>query len=99
LSVTWKAFSALGWTNRWTGRFATGALALAASLVMIAVYHLGYPEFRGPQVLLVVAGVGIQSLITLLTGSPIPVVLGHTAMHVTAVLYGLDSVIQLPPHY
>jgi hypothetical protein len=74
-------------------------LALASSLLVIAVYPFGYPEFRGPQVILVVVGVGIQSLLTLLTGSPIVVVLGHIAMHITAVLYGLNSVSQLPPHY
>lgn len=44
-----------------------------------------------------VAGVGIQSLITPLTGSPLPVVPGHATMHVTAVPCGSDSVIQLPP--
>jgi hypothetical protein len=99
LSATWQAFTALGWTNRWAGRIAAGVLALASSLLVIAVYHLGYPEFRGPQVILVVVGVGIQSLLTLLTGSPIVVVLGHIAMHITAVLYGLNSVSQLPPHY
>lgn len=99
LSATWQAFAALGWTNRWAGRIAAGVLALASSLLVIAVYHLGYPEFRGPQVILVVVGVGIQSLLTLLTGSPIVVVLGHIAMHITAVLYGLNSVSQLPPHY
>jgi len=85
-----------GWR---AGRIAAGVLALASSLLVIAVYHLGYPEFRGPQVILVVVGVGIQSLLTLLTGSPIVVVLGHIAMHITAVLYGLNSVSQLPPHY
>lgn len=99
LSATWQAFSELGWTKRWPGRIAAGALALAASLLIIAIYHLGYPEFRGPQVLLVVVGVGIQSLLTLLAGSPIVAVLGHIAMHVTAVLYGLNTVSQLPPHY
>lgn len=99
LSATWQAFTALGWTKRWPGRIAAGALALVASLLIIAVYHLGYPEFRGSQVIVVVVGVGIQSLLTLLTGSPIVVILGHIAMHITAVLYGLNSVSQLPPHY
>ncbi len=99
LSATWQAFAELGWTKRWPGRIAAGALALTASLLVIAVYHLGYPEFRGPQVLVVVLGVGIQSLLTLLTGSPIVAVLGHIAMHVTAVFYGLTTVSQLPPHY
>jgi hypothetical protein len=99
LSATWQAFAELGWTKGWPGRIAAGALALVASLLIIAVYHLGYPEFRGPQVLVVVLGVGVQSLLTLLTGSPIVAVLAHIAMHATAVLYGLNSVSQLPPHY
>jgi hypothetical protein len=99
ISATWQAFSVLGWTNRWGGRIAAGVLALVASLLIIAVYHLGYPEFRGPQVGLIVVGVGIQSLLMLLTGSPIVVVLGHIAMHITAVLHGINSVSQLPPHY
>jgi hypothetical protein len=99
MSATWQAFSVLGWTNRWGGRIVAGVLALVASLLIIAVYHLGYPEFRGPQVGLIVVGVGIQSLLMLLTGNPMVVVLGHIAMHITAVLYGINSVSQLPPHY
>jgi hypothetical protein len=97
LSTVWFGLSGLGWTRRWPGRVAVSALA--ASLLLIGVYHLGYPEFRGLQVLLVVAGVGVQSLLTLITGSPIAVVVGHVAMHITAVLYGFSSVSQLPPHY
>ncbi|HEX6384514.1 MAG TPA: hypothetical protein VF177_07580, partial [Anaerolineae bacterium] len=99
LSATWQAFSELGWTKRWPGRIAAGTLALLASLLIIAVYHLGYPEFRGPQVFIVVVGVGVQSLLMLITGSPLVVILGHVAMHVAAVLYGINSVSQLPPHY
>jgi hypothetical protein len=99
LSATWQAFSALGWTKRWGGRIASGVLALVASLLIIAVYHLGYPEFRGPQVGLIVVGVGIQSLIMLLAGNPMVVIIGHIAMHITAVLHGINSVSQLPPHY
>ena len=99
LSATWQAFSALGWTKRWGGSIASGVLALLASLLIIAVYHLGYPEFRGPQVGLIVVGVGIQSLIMLLAGNPMVVLIGHIAMHITAVLHGINSVSQLPPHY
>jgi hypothetical protein len=71
----------------------------AANLLVIGVYCLGYPEFRGPQVPLVVEGVGAQSLHTFITGSPVAVVAGHLAMRVTAVLYGSSSASQLPPHY
>lgn len=98
VTATWNALRGLGWTARWPGRIAAGTLALLASLVMIGVYHLGYPEYRGPQVLPIIAGVGVQSLACLLTGSPLPAVLAHVAMHVAAVLHGMESVSQLPPH-
>jgi hypothetical protein len=99
ISVVRRAFLGFEWANRPPGRIMTGVLALVASMLLIAVYHLGYPEFRGPQVLLVVAGVGMQTLITLLAGNPLVAILAHVAMHVTAVLHGPVSVMQLPPHY
>ena len=99
VTAAWQALRGLGWTERWPGRIAAGALCLLASLVVIGLYHLGYPEFRGPQVFLIVAGVGVQSLACLLTGSPLPAVAAHLAMHLAAVLHGMESVAQLPPHY
>lgn len=68
-------------------------------MVVIAVYHLGYPEFRGYQVLFPVFGVGVMSLAYIITGNPISAVISHIAMHITAVLYGLQTVMQLPPYY
>lgn len=97
--ATWEALSREGWTARWPGRIAAAILALAASLVVTAVYHLGYPEFRGPQVMLPVFGVGMMSLAYILTRNPISAVVPHIGMHIAAVLYGLQSVVQLPPHY
>jgi hypothetical protein len=99
ITATWRAFQGLGWTERWPGRLATGALSLLASLILIGAYHLGYTEFRGTQVLVIIVGVGVQSLACLLTGNPLPAILAHMAMHLTAVLHGMDSVVQLPPHY
>jgi hypothetical protein len=97
--ATWQALALRGWTARWPGRIAAAGLAVLASMLVIGLYHLGYPEFRGPQVLLVIAGVAIQSLAYLLTRSPLTPVIGHVAMHLAAVLYGISSVSQLPPHY
>jgi membrane protease YdiL (CAAX protease family) len=97
--ATWTALSDLGWTAHWPGRLIAGTLALVASLLVIALYHLGYPEFRSPQLLLVIAGVGIQSLFYLLSRNPIAPLISHVAMHITAVLYGLQTFSQLPPHY
>ncbi len=96
--ATWKALRGLSWTEHWPGRIAAGVLSLLASLIVIGTYHLGYPEFRGPQVLMIIAGVGVQSLACLLTGSPLPAVWAHVAMHLAAVLHGMESVAQLPPH-
>lgn len=97
--AVWKALTKQGWTTRWPGRIGSALLALLASMVVIAVYHLGYPEFRGPQVLFPVFGVGVMSLAYIITGSPISPLLSHIAMHIAAVLYGLQTAIQLPPHY
>ncbi len=97
--ATWQALTLLGRTERWPGRIATGILAVIASMMVIALYHLGYPECRGPQLLTIVLGVSIQSLGYLLTRSPWTPLIGHVAMHVAAVLYGLNTVSQLPPHY
>lgn len=66
---------------------------------MIAVYHVGYPEFRGPQVIIVVLGVGVMSLAYIVTGNPTVAIISHVVMHVAAVLHGAESVSQLPPHY
>ncbi|HZT44339.1 MAG TPA: hypothetical protein VFA07_19390 [Chthonomonadaceae bacterium] len=97
--ATWRTLERQGWTAGWRRRIATGALALTVSLLVIATYHLGYPEFHGLHVLLPVFGCGMLSLAYLLTGNPLPAVLGHIAMHVAAVMHGMESVLQLPPHY
>jgi hypothetical protein len=97
--AVWHGLTREGWTVHWPGRIGAGLLALVASMVVIAGYHLGYPEFRGPQVLYPVFGVGLMSLAYILTGSPIAAVISHIAMHVTTVLHGLQTAMQLPPHY
>jgi len=40
-----------------------------------------------------------MSLAYIITGSPISALISHIAMHIAAVLYGLQTAIQLPPHY
>lgn len=96
----WQVMRIKGWTNNgFKEKAATGALALAASLLMIAVYHLGYPELQGPQVIMVVLGVGVMSLAYIVTGNPTVAIISHIVMHIVAVLHGAESVAQLPPHY
>jgi hypothetical protein len=97
--ATWRAFSALGWTETWPGKLIAGIAAMGASLCVTAAYHLGYTEFQGPQVACPLIGNGVLSLAYLLTMNPLSAVLGHIAMHIAAVLHGISTTVQLPPHY
>jgi len=47
----------------------------------------------------VVVGNAIITSSYFLTGSPLAAILSHVAMHVTAVLHGMETTLQLPPHY
>jgi hypothetical protein len=94
----WEALTELDWTKRWSGRALAGLLTLAGSSAVVAVYHLGYPEFRGVQIVFPVVGVGVMTLAYLVTGNPLAAVISHVAMHFAAVLHGVESVLQLPPH-
>jgi hypothetical protein len=97
--ATWQALSALGWTSSWLGRVITGVLALVASIAVTVAYHLGYPEYRNPTLVGPTVGNSVLSLASLLSMSPIAAVVGHSAMHVAAVLHGIETTVQLPPHY
>jgi len=87
------------WTEGWIGRIGGSAIALAASLIVTAAYHLGYPEFRGKRVWWAVLGNAVLSLAYLITLNPLAAVLPHAAMHIAAIVHGRETTIQLPPHY
>ena len=95
----WQAFSGLGWTGSWPKRLVVGIVALVASLLVTAAYHWGYPEYSGSKLLAPVVGNGVMSLAYLLTTNPLGAILSHMAMHVSAVLHGINTAVQLPPHY
>lgn len=97
--ATWQGCSALGWTRNWPGRVLTGILAIVASLLVTAAYHVGYPEYRNAGLVGPIVGNGVATVASLLTMSPIAAVFGHIAMHISAVLQGVETVRQLPPHY
>ena len=92
--ITWQAFSAYGWTSSWIGVVFAGLFALVASLFIIVVHHLGYREFRGPQVAGAAVACGILTLAYLLTMNPLAAMGGHIILHAGAVLRGAE----LPPH-
>ena len=75
-----------------------GALAMAASLAFTAVYHLGYPDFRGSKVTMPMRGDLVWSLPTLVTLSPLGAPIAHAGMHVTAVVHAYHTDLFQPPH-
>jgi hypothetical protein len=84
--------------RRLLGKVAVGLAALAASLVMTAVYHAGYSDFRSAQLRSPVAGDVVWSMPTLVTASPLGAPVAHVALHVTAVVHSYDTDLFLPPH-
>jgi hypothetical protein len=80
-------------------RLYRGAVALAGSLLVTALYHLGFTEYRGESLVQPLVGNAIITTGYLFTGSPLGSLLAHVVMHVAAVLHGMESTSQLPPHY
>lgn len=97
--ATWQAFTDLNWTANWPGKILVGIIAMLASVLVTTAYHFGYPEYRSSGMMGPVIGNTTMTLGYLLTNNPLAAILSHIAMHVTAVLHGPASVIQLPPHY
>lgn len=97
--ATWQAFTLLGWTVSWPGKIIVGMVAIVASLLVTVAYHLGYPEYKGRGLVGPLIGNTAMTLGYLITSNPLAAVLSHIAMHVTGVLHGPASVVQLPPHY
>lgn len=97
--ATWQAFSLLGWTGSWAGGLGAALVGLLASTYVTTAYHVGYPEFRGLEVGMPILGNDLMSLGMILTRNPLTAMLSHPAMHVAAVIRGMEGTIQLPPHY
>jgi hypothetical protein len=99
VAATWQAFTLLGWTATWPAKILVGFIAILASLLVTAAYHLGYPEYKGKGLLGPVIGNTTMTLGYLLTTNPLAAMLSHIAMHTAGVFHGPASVTQLPPHY
>jgi hypothetical protein len=87
------------WTEYWYGKIGVGTLGLLASFLVTTAYHLGYPEFRGRNVIWPNVGNGVLSLAFIITMSPLAAIVPHMAMHVAAMLHGKNTTGQVPPHY
>lgn len=80
-------------------RWLWGLAALAASLFVTAAYHLGFAEFRNATLLQPLVGNALITASYLFTGSPLAPVVSHVLMHGAAVWHGMETTVQLPPHY
>jgi hypothetical protein len=74
-------------------------LGLLASLLVTVAYHAGFAEFRGARMLSAVIGNTIITATYLASGNPLAPVATHAGMHVFAVLHGMETTLQLPPHH
>ena len=92
--VVWQAADAAGWVGGWMSQVGVGALALAASVVVIVTHHLGYWDVRNRQMLTAIAACGALTVAYLATGSVLAPVVGHALLHVAAIVHGVP----LPPH-
>jgi hypothetical protein len=96
--AVFAAFAGRPVLQRLRGKVAVGALALGMSLAFTAVYHLGYPEFRGDMLRKPLAGDVVWSVPTLVTLNPVGAPIAHAGLHVSAVLHSYETGTYLPPH-
>jgi hypothetical protein len=82
-----------------SARLVGAGFSLLASLAVTAAYHLGFAEFRGPGLIQPLIGNGLVSLAYILAGNPLAAIIAHVVMHLAAVLHGMATTTQLPPHY
>jgi len=95
--AVWQAADALGWTDGAWGKIASEALAIVGALLVIAVHHLGYREFRGrgatKKLMGALVACGVQALAFLLTGNVLAPVVAHIVLHGQLILRGVE----MPP--
>jgi D-alanyl-D-alanine carboxypeptidase len=96
--AVFAAFAGTRLLERRPGKIAVGALGLVVSLLFTAVYHLGYPDFRGEKLRKPLVGDVIWSLPTLVTLSPFGAPIAHAGLHVSAVMHTSQTDVFLPPH-
>jgi hypothetical protein len=98
IMAVFALFAASPLRQRFVGNVAIGVAALAFSLAVTAVYHLGYSDFRSGKVARPVSGDLIWSIPTLATLNPVGAPIAHTGVHVAAVVHSYDTDLFLPPH-
>jgi hypothetical protein len=92
VALTWQSLSAHGWTSGLAG-VGAGVAALASSLAVIVVHHLGYAEFRSKKMRQPVIGCLVLCVAYQLSGNPIAAMGGHMILHIAMMRRGME----LPP--
>ena len=82
-----------------SSRIRMAGLALAASIVIAAAWHLGFAEFRSAALMKPLLANLVVTMAYLLSGSPLAPIVAHVILHTTAVLNGSGAGGPLPPHY
>ena len=73
------------------------SLTVGLSLVISAIYHLGYEQFRGGDLIKPEIGAAFGNVAAVLTGNPVGAMLAHAAFHVTSNVDTYRSGTFLPP--
>ena len=95
--AVWQTCDALGWTDGGWARVGSGALAIAGSLFVILVHHLGYREFRTragrPSLFGALVVCGVQAVAFVASGNVLAPIVAHIVLHGQLLIRGDE----LPP--
>ena len=95
--AVWQATVDLGWTDGAWEKIGSGTLAIAGSVLVILVHHLGYAQFRTatrrPALFGAMVGCGIHAIAFLLTGNALAPIVAHSVLHGQLLVRGEE----LPP--
>lgn len=81
----------------WRRKAVYGAASLILVMVITAVYHLGYRQYREDGVKAPETGNVLISIPTLLTANPVGSLIDHAGMHIAAVAHEYETDVRLPP--
>ena len=73
------------------------SLTVGLSFVISAIYHLGYEQFRGGDLIKPEIGAAFGNVAAVFTGNPVGAILAHAAFHVTSNVHTYRSGTFLPP--
>ena len=79
------------------GKLRFTALMLPLVIIVTAIYHLGYPQYRQDGLTRPETGNILISIPTFATANPVGSIVAHVSQHVAAVTHAYESKIFVPP--